>query len=78
MYETNKYLYVDKKTRNKFVIFARKVEFADELAARITKLGIFNLRRAKIRFCKKMFTEIPPYEIELEQLNNVRKWENNR
>lgn len=76
-FEINSYIYVDKKTRNKFNILARNVEFADKLAERISNLGVFNLRRAKIRFCRKMVTEIGPYEIEKEQLKNVEEWEEN-
>lgn len=77
MFEINKYKYVDRKTRNQFVIYARDVSFADKLIERVNKLGIFNLRRAKFRFCRNVICEIPPYNIEREQEQNVRKWEEN-
>ena len=81
MFYINRYLYVDKKTHSKHEILARKVEFADELARRITALGVFNLRRARFGFIKVMTTDIPPYEIEMEQIDTIEEWEekkNNR
>ena len=75
MFEINRYKYVDVNTRSKFEIFARQVEFAENLIERINKLGVFTLRRAKIGFCKKMVSEIPPYEIEQEQISTIEDWE---
>ena len=77
MYVINKYKYVDKKTRNKFEIFARNEGFADDLAKRISSLSVFNLRRSRFGFMKRMATDIPPYEIELEQIKTVSTWEDN-
>ena len=70
-----RFMYVDKKTRAKFEIFARSVDFADKLIDRVNKITFYNLKRKKLFFCKKMMTELAPYEIELEQENNVREWE---
>ena len=75
MFEINKFRYVDKNTKNKFDIYVRHVELADELAKRITDLGVFDLRRAKIGFCKKMVSDIPPYEVEQEQIKTIEEWE---
>ena len=75
MFEINRFKYIDIKTRSKFEIYSRKVEFADELVERINKLGVFNLRRAKIFFKKKMATDIPPYEVEQEQVETISGWE---
>ena len=75
MYKINRYLYISKGTHSKHEIFARYEAFADELAKRITALGVFNLRRARIGFCKVRFSEIPPYEIEMEQLDTIECWE---
>lgn len=77
MFSINKYRYVDVKTRNKFEVFARDVDFADKLIERINNLGVFNLRRAKFRFCRKMITELEPYRIEQEQQETVKGWEEN-
>ena len=77
MFETNKYLYKDINTHSKFLIYSRSVEFADSLIERINYLGVFTLRKAKHRFCTKMVTETPPYELEQEQLKTVEEWEEN-
>lgn len=75
VFKINEYVYIDRHTRNKFVFYARKEELADELAKRVTALGIFNLRRARIGFCKLYVTETPPYELELEQIEVIEGWE---
>ena len=75
MFQTNKYLYKDINTHSKFLVYSRSVEFADSLIERINNLGVFTLRRAKHRFCTKMVTETPPYELEQEQERTVREWE---
>lgn len=75
MFSINKYKYVDVNTRNKFEVFARDVNFADRLIERINNLGVFNLRRAKFRFCRKMATDLEPYRIEQEQEETVKGWE---
>ena len=74
-YHINKYLYISRGSHSKFEIYARTIEFADSLADRITSLGVFNLRRAKIHFCTPTITEIPPYEMEQEQLKTIEEWE---
>ena len=74
MFTINKYKYVDAKTRNKFEIYSRTLEFASELANKISMYTVFNLRPAKIGFCKKMVTNIPPYKIEQEQLFTIESW----
>ena len=77
MFEINKYKYVDVNTRSKFEIYSRTLEFADKLIDRINNLGVFTLRKAKFGFCKAMTSEIPPYNVEQEQEETVRKWEEN-
>lgn len=77
MFEINKYKYVDVNTRSKFEVYSRTLEFADKLIDRINNLGTFTLRKAKVGFCKKMTSEIPPYNVEQEQEETVRKWEEN-
>lgn len=75
MFRINKYLYVDRHTRNKFEVYARNELFADKLIERINAIGVFDLRRAKIRFCKVMESDISPYELEQEQLETIERWE---
>jgi len=78
MFKINKYKYVDVNTRSKFEVFARNVEFADNLIERVNKLGVFTLRRAKLFFCRAMKSDIPPYEIEQEQISTIEDWEAKR
>ena len=75
MFEVYEFRYVDKKTKQGFVFYCRNVELADQLAERITKMGIYNLRRAKIGFQKKYLSEKPPYELEQEQIKTIEKQE---
>ena len=71
----NRYVYVDRKKRVKFEVFARKVEFADGLIARMNKLGTYNLKRKWFRFATRVLMEQPPYEIEMSQDNYVTRLE---
>ena len=68
--------YIDKKAHIKWEIFGRTIEFTDGLAKRISNLGIYNLRRTRIGFCKPVYTEWPPYELELAQEEYVEDMEN--
>lgn len=74
MFTINKYKYVDINTRNKFEIYSRTLEFADELVNKINMYTVFKLRPAKRSFLKHMMTDIPPYEIEQEQLKTIESW----
>ena len=78
MYYINKYTYVDTKKKFKFEVYSRTVEFADNLVEKVNKLGMFNSRKKKIRFCIPMVTEDPPYQIELEQYEAIQTWQNNK
>lgn len=71
LYKIYRYHYIDKKCRTKFEIFARKDEFADELAKRISGLGVYDLRRTKLFFKKEVYVEIPPYELETAQMEYI-------
>lgn len=75
MFEVYEFRYVDKKIKQGFVFYCRNVELADQLAERITKMGIYNLRRTKIGFQKKYLSEKPPYELEQEQIKTIEKQE---
>ena len=75
MLKINRYKYVDVNTRSKFEVFARNVDFADKLIERVNALGVFTLRRAKLFFCRAMKSDIPPYEIEQEQISTIEDWE---
>ena len=75
MFKIYRCIYIDKKVRIKWEIFGRTVEFTDGLAQRISNLGIYSLRRAKIGFCKPVYTEWPPYELEQAQEEYVEDME---
>lgn len=75
MFKIYKCIYVDKKAHIKWEIFGRTTEFTDGLAKRISNLGIYNLRRTKIGFCKLVYTEYPPYELEQAQEEYVENME---
>lgn len=75
MFKVNEYRYVDKKTKQGFVFYCRNVELADKLAERITKMGLYDLRRARIGFQRKYLSEKPPYELEQEQIETIEKQE---
>ena len=77
MFKIYEFRYKDKKSGLGFVFYARKEEFADSLADRITALGIYSLRRKRLGYKKKGSTEIPPYELELEQEEYVESMGNN-
>jgi len=75
MFETNRYVYIDRKKRVKFEVFARKVEFADGLIERINKLGFYNLKRKFFGFAKRVLVDQPPYDIEMSQDSYVSHME---
>ena len=77
MFKIYEFRYKNKKSGLGFVFYARKEEFADSLAAKITALGIYNLKRKIIGYKKIWYTEISPYELELEQEAYVEEMENN-
>ena len=77
MFKIYEFRYKDKKSGLGFAFYARKEEFADSLADKIAVLGIYSLRRKRLGYKKKGYTEIPPYELELEQEVYVEEMENN-
>jgi hypothetical protein len=42
---------------------------------RITKIGLYDLRRARIGFQRKYLSEKPLYELEQEQIETIEKQE---
>lgn len=75
MYQTNRYVYVDRKRKIMFEVFAHKVEFADGLIERMNKLQNLNLKHKLFGFCKRVLVNEPPYELELMQEDYVDKLE---
>ena len=75
MFTFYEFRYYDKRSKLKFVFYARTVEFADHLAKRMTDLGVYVLVRKKFFFMKKVYSGIPPYEIEQEQEETIDGYE---
>ena len=75
MFKIFRFVYIDRNARIKWEIFARNVSLADQLASRITNLGIHSLKRKRIGFCKPVLTEWPPYELEQAQVEYVEEME---
>ena len=76
MFKIYKCHYIDKKAHIKWEIFGRTTEFTDGLAKRISNIGVYSLRRTRIGFCKPVYTEYPPYELEQAQVEYVDDMEN--
>ena len=68
-------IYVDRKAHIKWEIFGRTIEFTDSLANRMSNIGLYKLKRARIGFCKLVYTEWPPYELEQAQVEYVERIE---
>ena len=77
MFKIYEFRYKDKKSGLGFVFYARKEEFAASLAAKITALSIYHLKRKIIGYKKICYTDIAPYELELEQEAYIEEMENN-
>ena len=76
MYKIYRFIYVDRKVKIKWEIFARNATFADRLASRITGLPTgHSLQRAKRKFATLVVTEWPPYELEQAQTEYVEDLE---
>lgn len=75
MFKIYEFRYRDKKSGLGFVFYARKEKFAEELARRITSIGLYSLKRKRIHYKKKGYTDIPPYELEQAQEEYVESME---
>lgn len=75
MFRINRYRYIDTISHAPFDIFARKLEDAEEMAERINCMTQYKLRKKRIFFKKRMWTDIPPLELEQAQLATIKEWE---
>ena len=82
MFKINRYRYVDTSSKVKFVIYARKLETAEQIAEAVNSLSVYKIRKKIFFFVKQIYTDIPPYELECMQLDSVeemrKKLENKR
>lgn len=72
-----KFVFIDRRTRFKCEIFARTEEKAIqimELWNSFQDIFHWSIPRIKYRYKTKMITEIPPYEIEQEQIDCIESW----
>jgi len=70
----NRYRYIG-RGGVRYEVFARTPTFADNLIARLNKISDYKLRRKIFFFATKMVTDTPPYEVELEQENEMNRLE---
>ena len=78
-YEIYEFTYIDKPSRCKFVVYARTLKVANEIIdIENTDNTIFHWTSKKIGFIKKVVSTIPPYELELIQLDCASKKLNKR
>lgn len=77
-YEIYQFTYIDKSSRCKFVVYARTLKVANEIIDIENTNNIFHWEPKKIGFIKKVASTIPPYELELMQLECASKKLNKR
>ena len=78
-YEIYQFTYIDRSSRCKFKVYARTLKVANEIMdIENTDNTIFHWIPKKIGFIKKVVSTIPPYELELMQLDCASKKLNNR
>ena len=75
MFKIYRCIYKDKKKCIKWEIYGRTVEFTDMLAQRISNACNYTLERVRIGFCKLVYTDWPPYELEVSQVEYVDEME---
>ena len=75
MFATIRYIYIEKRERIKFEVFARKVEFANTLIERVNNICGYELKPKRFGFAKKVLVKIPPYELEQMQEDYVDRME---
>ena len=78
-YEIYEFTYIVRSSRCKFVVYARTLKVANEIInIENGNNTIFHWIPKKIGFIKKMVSTIPPYELELMQLDCASKKLNKR
>ena len=78
-YEIYQFTYIDKSSRCKFAVYARTLKVANKIIdIENTDNSVFRWIPKKIGFIKKVVSMIPPYELELMQLDCTSKKLNKR
>lgn len=71
--------FVDKKSRCRFEVYARTLETAQKIIdIENTNNDVFKWSKKKIGFIKKAVSNIPPYDLELQQIETASKRLKNR
>lgn len=79
MYSIFEYRYIDRNTKSRFCIYSRTQEVADEIITIVNDLNVYRFEKPRFRrFKRRYLSEMPPYELEQEQLENVKKARNKR
>ena len=77
LFEIYEFRFIDKKTKSKCVIYARKEETAMKIISLFNeKIDTYYWEKKRFRFKKLVYTSIPPYELEQEQfecINNLKR-----
>lgn len=73
IYYTNEYHFKDKKLHVGLMIHARNEEIANSILKIVNTDNFTIFEKRKFRFSKKIYTTIPPYELERNQMDEALK-----
>jgi len=72
-YVIYEFTYIDKKTKEKKVIFASNVDTADLIIDIHNQFNTFMFDRKKFRFKRKVLVSVPPSVLEHQQLDTAEQ-----
>ena len=74
-FEIWSFRFVNKDTHMKATVYARTEETAMKIITMWNEsTDIFHWVKPRFRFKKRMVTNIPPYELEQEQMETIEQW----
>ena len=74
LFEIYEFRFIDKVTKAKAVIYARKEETAISIINKWNEIqDIYHWDKVRFRFKRKCYTSKPPYELEQEQLHTIEE-----
>ena len=76
-YTIYKFIFIDYRTKAKCHIFARSIKKAIEIIDlwnSFQDIFIWSIPKRRRNFIKLVYTSIPPYELEQEQLQTINRW----
>ena len=74
-YEIWEFRFIDQKTKMKAVVYARE----ETTALKIINIwndnqDIYKWVKPRFRYKKRIYTSVPPYELEQEQIETIEGW----